>query len=199
MYIKKYLDYKLLPAVGKYYNGSKKGKSHIMYTVDIGTTGNDLWKYFMKLGRSITDNISEGTKEVVLDKNSYCIRPIRNQDGTIIKDKLGNVRYIIEDDPTDAFKNDTIIFMEIPNLNYKDVKYEIKGRATVLAKAFVGKERDEVVSKSPALVIEVTGDFNLSYTAKDQLGNDVSGEFKYDYNNGSFTLKDKLKQGVSHG
>lgn len=190
MYIKKYLDFKLLPAVGKFYNGTSKGKDFTMYTVDVGTTGKDLWKYFMKLGKSIIDKLPEGTKEVTLDKNTYCIRPIRDKNGDIVKDKLGNVRYRIEDDPSDAFKNDTIIFMEIPNMNYKNVEYKIQGRAVVLAKAYVGKERDEIISKSPALVLEVTGNFTLTYTAKDQLDNDVSGEFTYDYTNGSFTLKD---------
>lgn len=193
MYIQKYLDYQLSPAVAKFYNNSIKGKEFSEYTVDIGSTGKDLWKYFMKLGRTITNDLTPDVKEVVLDKNNYYIRPIRNKDGEAIKDKLGNIKYKIEEDPTDAFKNDIILFMEIPNKNYTDVEYKVTGSATVIAKAFVGKDRADITTKSPALVLEIIGNFALTYTAKDQDGNKVSGKHEFDYKNRRFTVKEETE------
>lgn len=195
MFIQKYFNYKMSPAVAKMYNNSKKGKDFIVYTVDIGSTGKTLWKYFMKLGSSITSKLHPETTEVTLDGNNYYIKPARNKDGEIVKDNMGNVRYKIEEDSSDAFKNDIILFMEIPNKNYTDVKYKISGCATELAIAYIGKERTEQkTTRSPALVLEITGDFTLTYTAIDQFNKLVTGKFDFNYNTKSFTVEESTEE-----
>lgn len=180
MFIQKYCDYKLEPVVAKKYVSSIPGAKP-MHTVDIGSSGKDLWKYFMKLGRSVLKG-KENLSEITLTGNNYNIKPIKDKEGNTIKDKKGNIRYRIEEDNGDSFKNDMILFIELPNKNYTDVTYSIDGSASIIAEAYVGKEREEVVYKSPALVLEITGDFILSYQGIDQHGRPVNGKFDYNYN-----------------
>lgn len=189
MLIQLYTDYAIKAAVARRYRSNSIGDK-IVYTVPIGSTGSDLWVYYMTLGRSITNNLDTSkTEEVVLDKDNYTIKPIKNKDGEIIKDKKGNIRYRIEIDNSSAFKNDTILFMELPNKNYIETDYTIEGNAVVLAKAYIGKERASAIFKSPALVLEVTGDFKLKYKAKGQDGKLSSIVFTYDYKNRNMTPK----------
>ena len=194
MQILKYVNYKLVPAEAKFYNNSVKGKDYVMYTVDIGSAGKGLWKYFMKLGHSVVDKQHPDTQKVILEGDNYTIRPIKDKDGNILKDALGNVRYKIEEDRTDAFKTDIILFIEIPNKNYTDVEYKLSVCATIIAKAFIGKERDsDKVIKSPALVLEITGDFSLSYTAKDQFSQTINGIYTFDYKTKGFDIKENIE------
>lgn len=189
MLIQLYTDYAIKAAVARRYRSNSIGDK-VVFTVPIGSSGSDLWVYYMTLGKSITNTIdSNKTEEIVLDKNNYTIKPIKNKDGEIIKDKKGNIRYRIEIDNSSAFKNDMILFMELPNKNYVETEYELEGNAVILAKAYIGKERASVIFKSPALVLEVTGDFKLKYKAKDQDGKIVNVLFTYDYKNSTLTPK----------
>lgn len=192
MYIYKYVDFKLGPAIGKKYTTDKNGKSYTTYIVDIGSTGDTLWKYYMRLGKSITRTIPKDQNEIVLKGNNYSIKPIKRPNGSIIKDRQGNIKYRIDgDDCPDAFKNDMILFIEIPNKNLDNIEYRIEGKATEIAKGYVGKERNAIISKSPAIVLEVTGDFKLISTGTNANKQKVEGcfsvkydtadNFKYDY------------------
>lgn len=181
MFIMKYSNYNLQPAVAKLYTSRVNNKVNTMYTVDIGMTGKELWKYFMKVGKSITDFIQPDTTEIALTGGDFYIKPVRDASGNVIKDNLGNTRYKIERDSNELYKNDIILFLEIPTRNFTSINYKLSGNAIELAKAYMGKERDDLIIKSPALVIEGTGDFEIRWNGVDMNGNAISDGLKYDY------------------
>lgn len=191
MFIQIYSDYELKPAVARRFVSKVVNADKLVYTLAIGSPGVDLWLYYMSIGKSILKNIEGTPDEIVLDKNSYTIRPIRDANKNVIKDKKGNIRYRIEEDPNTAFKNDMILLVELPNKNYLEIKYRLEGDVSLLAEACTGKERQAMTFKSPALVLEVTGDFKLVYEAKDQNGNLVTGAMSYDYTRKTFNPIDK--------
>lgn len=191
MFIQIYSDYELKPAVARRFVSKVVNADKMVYTLAIGSPGTNLWLYYMTIGKSILKNIEGTPEEIVLDKNSYIIRPIRDANKNIIKDKKGNVRYRIEEDVNATYKNDMILFVELPNRNYVDIQHKLEGSVTLLAEAWAGKERQDTTFRSPALALEVTGDFKLVYTAKDQNGNVVTGVMSYDYARKTFNPIDK--------
>lgn len=198
MYVYKYVNSVLSCAIAKKLVVNKNGKTFTNFIIDIGSTGNGLWKYYMRLGNSITKYIPEGEITHELKGDMYSIKPIKSNDGTVIKDNNGNIKYRIDsDDCPDAFKNDILLFIEIPNKNLENITYTIEGNATELAKAYVGKDRGEIISRSPAVVLEITGDFKLISTGTNKDGKTVQGCFSIKYGKGEtveYDYKETIKE-----
>lgn len=184
MFVSKYIGTSLEPMVAKKYTVVRDGKKISSFKAEIGSTGNGLWKYFMHIGKSITSKAAPEAEEIELTGDSYSITPIKHKDsGEVAKDKHGNIKYRIDSDGCpEIFRNDVLMFLDVPARNLNDISYELEGNVSILAKAIVGKDRGETVVGYPALVLEVTGDFKLIYTGKTKKGTIERGVLVYDYN-----------------
>lgn len=183
MFVSKYVGSTLQPMVAKKYTIVRNGNNVSSYKAEIGSTGNGLWKYYMSIGKSISSKASPDAEEIELSGNEYSITPIKHKnDGSIVKDNQGNIKYRIDcDGCPDAFRNDVLLFLDVPARNLKDIEYSLEGNVSILAKAIVGKDRGEAIMSSPALVLEVTGDFKLSYSGVNPDGVKEQGVLTYDY------------------
>lgn len=183
MFVSKYIGTSLEPMVAKKYTVVRDGKTISSFKAEIGSTGDGLWKYYMSLGKSITSKANPEDKEIVLSGDTYSITPIKNKEtGKVVKDKHGNIKYRIDSDGCpDIFRNDVLLFLDVPARNLKDIEYSLEGNVSILAEAIVGKDRGEAVMGYPALVLEVTGDFKLYYTGRNKKGSFEKGSLSYNY------------------
>lgn len=183
MFVSKYIGTSLEPMVAKKYTVVRDGKTISSFKAEIGSAGNGLWKYFMHIGKSITSKAAPEDEEIVLTGDSYSITPIKHKEsGEIVKDKHGNIKYRIDSDGCpEIFRNDVLMFLDVPARNLSDIEYSLEGNVSILAEAIVGKDRGEIVMGYPALVLEVTGDFKLLYKGKTKKGNTRKGHLNYDY------------------
>ena len=164
-----------------------KNSDKFYFTLHHGSIGTDLWCYKLGLDyRYFKPNSSSDSLK--LSNNEYFIKPVY-RDSKIVKDKFGNPMYTLTVDYMDNHKNDVLLLWEIPNkYNYTNIEYKIDGLATEIAKGYTGKVRAEVIGKTPAPILEITGDVILSFTAE----NDdyyFSQTIKYDYAKNSWDIK----------
>lgn len=189
MFVSKYIGTSLEPMVAKKYTVIRDGKTISSFKAEIGSSGNGLWKYFMHIGKSITSKADPDAEEIVLTGDQYSIAPIKHKEsGEVAKDKHGNIKYRIDlDGCPEIFRNDVLMFLDVPAKNLSNIKYSLEGNVSKLAEAIVGKDRGEAVVGFPALVLEVTGDFKLVYTGKNKKGELERGVLVYDYNKKALT------------
>ncbi len=143
-----------------------KNSDKMYYTLHIGSIGKDLWCY--KIGLDFRHFKPQNSTDILtLSDDNYFIKPIF-KNNTIVKDALGNDMYVITIDHMDNHKNDILLLWEIPNkYNYNNIEYKLDGLITELAIGYTGKIRSSLISKTPAPVLEITGDCEFSWTAED--------------------------------
>lgn len=189
MFVSKYIGTSLEPMVAKKYTVVRDGKTISSFKADIGSTGNGLWKYSMHIGKSVTSKAAPDAEEIELTGDQFSITPIKHKDtGKVAKDKHGNIKYRIDSDGCpEIFRNDVLLFLDVPARNLKDIEYSLEGNVSKLAEAIVGKDRGEAVVGYPALVLEVTGDFKLYYTGRNKKGTFEKGSLSYNYTKKALT------------
>lgn len=164
-----------------------KHKDKTYYTLLHGTVGDDLWCY--KMGLDYRYFKPESPSDILtLSDNNYFIKPVYSN-GDLVKDIKGNTQYVLTIDYMDNHKNDILVLWEIPNkYNYTNIKYNIHGHGSELALGYTGKIRSEVKVKTPAPILEVTGDVELKWSAEDD-GHYYSQHISYDYANKNWNIR----------
>lgn len=160
MKILKLANYKIQPAVAEVY---KNKHDQLFYNLKHGTNGNRyFWKWCSYLdNRHFKPETDSDTIE--LTGNDYVLRPLIINDD-VKKDNKGNVEYIISRDIDTSHHNEIILLWELTNKHYTDVRYKIFGDVRVIGKGEIGKHRGDFKYKSPAPILEITGDCAFSWT-----------------------------------
>jgi len=167
-----------------YYNNKK---DTLYFNIKHGSVGENFGYWLGRISPKIKqpDDISD---ILVLDMNNYVFVPKRTETG-VLKDKLGNTVYSIGIDFSSLHQRDIVIFWEIPNRNYSNVKFKTSGECEVIGTGYNGKDRGDIVYKSPAPIIEVVGNCELSWSGVDSDGNSIEQNILYDYTNGKWDIK----------
>ena len=154
----------------------KKNKQ-LVYVVKHGSSGNNLGYWMGRISTKVTvpNNINDVIK---LDRNDYILTPVRLND-KVIKDRLGNTIYNISIDRSSIYSKDILLLWDIPNEDYVNVKYEITGKCSLIGEGTHGKDRGDIIYKSPAPILEIYGDCVLKWTAKDKDNNEYGQEISY--------------------
>lgn len=155
----------------------KRGTGEKYLSIKHGSSG--FWIYYIMLSKNFF-TLENEEDPLELKGDDYVLKPIK-KNGNVIKDSKGNIVYCLEKDYMENHKKDNLVFWEIPNKYYTNVKHEISGMAKEIAVGIVGKERDGVAFSSPAPIIEVLGDCVLSWTGKNEHGDTIQQYIKYDY------------------
>ena len=159
-------------------NDNEKGT--LYYNIKHGNKGPKGWVYSMGLDFKIFKP-TESNSTIELNDDDYIIIPVMKH-GKQVKDKNGNTIYFITKDDVTIHKTDLIIFWEIPNKNYRDVKYEISGAVTELACGKVSRVRDSNTYVSPAPILEITGKCVLKWSGVDEHNKRIVCTINYDKN-----------------
>jgi len=156
-----------------------KNSDKMYYTLHIGSIGKDLWCY--KIGLDFRHfKPKDSTDILTLSGSNHFIKPIF-KNNEIIKDAMGNDMYVITIDHMDNHKNDILLLWEIPNkYNYTNIQYKLEGFVSELAIGYTGKVRSSLISKTPAPVLEITGDCSFSWSAEDDKST-YEQHIKYSY------------------
>lgn len=163
-----------------------KKSDKLYYNINFGSNGTFKNKKLKELHLLlnvrffIPNNLQD---ELVLDQDYYILNPYRNKEGQIIKDKYGNIVYIVGKDDAYFHKKDVVLFWEIPNYNEIDVEYKIDGNYNIIGEGSLGKERGEETYSSPAVIVELNGNCTLSWKSKK-----YKQEIKFTYDSGKFDI-----------
>lgn len=153
-----------------------KNKTKEYYNIKHGGRGEGLHTYKMGMDERI---FKVDKSELILNDDNYILIPIYRQKKQL-KDKADNFMYYISTDQMEDHKNDHIVFWEIPNKFYTDVKYEITGDVNTIACGTIGRSRGNVNYTSPAPILEVYGECTLSWTAIDNNGRKLEQVFTFE-------------------
>ena len=172
---------------------NEKNKS-LYFNVNHGMRGKGFWSIVHTLNFKF---FVPRTKEdvCVLDADNYILKPIMRNKVTL-KDKRNNPIYCISIDNNDTQRNDILLFWEIPNNNYTDVKFEHGINASLLGKGYSGKDRGDVVYISPYPVLEIMGDCDLTWSAIDSEGKTISQVINVRINQTPQININPIKEGV---
>lgn len=144
------------------------------------------WRYGCEL--RINDFLPENESDTIsLADNNYTFKPIRFN-GETVKDLKGNIVHIIGINNAATDRNDVIVFWEIPNKYYTDVKHTITGECSIIGLGINGKERDGKIYTSPAPVVEILGDCTLTWSGKTENNTLITQTIKYNHQNGSWDV-----------
>lgn len=134
-----------------------------------GMRATNFWSYVCGLDHKLF--APECKNETLkLENNNFVLKPVIKK-GTFVKDNKGNVLYCLTTDNDPKHRKDILLFWEIPNYNFFNVKYTVTMKAGILGEGSAGKVRGENVLLSPYPVIEILGDCTLSWMADDIEGN----------------------------
>lgn len=155
----------------------KAGTGEEYLSIKHGSSG--FWVYYIMLSKNFF-NSDKTCDALEMKGDDFVLKPLKKK-GVVIKDNKGNIVYCLEKDYMENHKKDNLVFWEIPNKYYTEVKHKIEGTAKEIAGGIVGKERNGVSYSSPAPIIEVLGDCKLSWNGKNEDGKEVSQTISYDY------------------
>jgi len=155
----------------------KRGTGEKYFSIKHGSSG--FWIYYIMLSRNFF-TLDNEDDVLELKGDDYVLKPLKRRN-SVIKDSKGNTVYCLEKDYMENHKRDNLVFWEIPNKYYTDVKHTISGMAKEIALGTVGKERNGIEFSSPAPIVEVLGDCTLSWVGKNEDGKIVQQSIKYDY------------------
>ena len=152
-------------------------KESMHYAVKHGTDGSNFGYWLGRISKKVSepDNISD---VFTLKGNNFILLPVK-RDSEILRDKLGNIVYTIGIDFNTMHQKDIILYWEIVNKNYNTIEYSISGDVSEIGKGYNGKDRGDIVYKSPAPVLEIYGNCTLNWTAVDVLGDEYTQEIVY--------------------
>ena len=138
------------------------------------------FKTFLSLLDSRVYPVNEDENPLILDKDTYTIRPYTK----VTDPNYGNTVYLVSESNTLSTKNDIILFWEIPNSYYTNVSYNIEGNARVIGSGSIGKIRVEGKFESPSPVVEIIGNCKLSWSAYSKnngVTKHIEQHIEYDY------------------
>jgi len=184
MKILKLANNQVTNAIATTYTNTKKGASY--FNLEIGTvTGVSsktwLWKAFLSR-KHFKPSGENDTLE--LTSNDYNITPIHyNKSGVkkYLRDNRGNISYNIIRDSDTSHNNDILLLWELTNSNISNVNYTVSNGAIVIGKAYSGKDRGVSSYSIPSLVLEITGNCELSWTGTTKDNIPVKQVIKYNY------------------
>lgn len=146
------------------------GKKNDYYNILHGS--GDYGQHMYLLNLEAKDFPAKDQKDTtVITGEMFTLKPIyiNNQ---LAKDRIGNTRYCLAIDKNKTHSNDLILLWEIPNFSYIDVKFRIvKGNCNYIAMGTTGKNREGIIYKSPAPILETSGDFTIEW-----IGTNIDGE-----------------------
>ncbi|MCI4435726.1 MAG: hypothetical protein JHC33_02800 [Ignisphaera sp.] len=180
--------YGVVPVVATPFKNKRNNRLYynIQHGIKDTTHNSKTWKYVCEL--RINDFIPENESDTIsLSNNNYTFKPVRHN-GETVKDLKGNNVYIVGINNAATDKNDVIVFWEIPNKYYTDVKYTITGDCSIIGLGVNGKERDGKIYTSPAPVVEVLGDCILYWSGKTENNTIITQTIKYNHKNGSWDV-----------
>lgn len=154
--------------------------NNIYFNVTHGTKGYGLWMIKMSVDSRFykPDNKNVKLELIGDDFNIKTIRVASKEDNQTLvplKDSKDNYIFTITKDQASIHKHDLVLFWDVPNFKYHDFDYKLYGYVSQLALGFNGKDRQEMVYKSPAPVLEITGNATLLWSAKDN-NNETIGQ-----------------------
>ena len=166
-----------------------KDKKTLYYNLRHGTYGRGLYKWWCSFSTKffVPENV---TDTLVLEDDDYIIVPIKdNKNGGLKRASNGDVCYTITKDDMEYHKSDILLLWEIPNKNYINVDYEIEGSGEQIGRGVTGKQRGDVMCRSTAPVLEITGDVTLTWEAKDINGKRFKQVIVYDSSVNSWDIQ----------
>jgi hypothetical protein len=161
----------------------------LYFNIKHGNLGKDTWCYSLSFNRKLF--IPKDEKDVIkLNNNNYDLKVILDKNKNIKKDKKNNILYSITVNDIKDHIRDIILLWEIPNKEYINVEYEIKGNGKTLIEASRGKERPNGTYITPAPVIEITGDVELYWSGYDKNDNKISQSVYYNFTKDHWKIDD---------
>ena len=189
MYFKKISLYDLTNVTANVFRNRKNGE--LYYNLRLGTPGEKTWEYNLLFDKRYYSPKDENNRLELTDSN-YIVKPIKvkSSDGRKVckKDGKDNIFYVVTEDQASFHKKDLILVWELPNRNFTNIQYDIKGPHNILAKASTGKERDDNVYSSPILLIELLGNCTLSWNGEQDTGDVLEQTIDFNYESGQFTI-----------
>ena len=140
---------------------------------------------------------SESDKLILKDDN-YIIMPII-KDGEKLKDNNNNILYNVHVDNNKSHIKDVILFWEVPNRNYSNIKYKLEGDVELIAEASSGITRSGKLSITPMPVLDIFGDCKLSWNAVNSKGENIEQTIEFNYYEDRWDMSDMKIKGVSNG
>jgi hypothetical protein len=189
MYFKKISLYDLSTPSATVFKNKKT--DDLFFNLRLGITGEKTWEYILLFDKRKYIP-KDANDKLELDGVNYNIKPIKDKlpDNKFIlkKDGKGNVQYVVSEDSSSFHKKDLILIWELPNRNFTNIKYEIKGPHNILAEAVTGKERSENIYTSPIILAELLGDCDLKWEGIQDTGDILEQSINFKYETGQFTI-----------
>ena len=158
---------------------NRKKQDKLYYEIQHGSRGSTLWMWTANLAYQ-QFNPSDISDELILKNDNYFLKTLYKE-GSATEDKQGNVNYLITTDNMHNHKKDILLLWEIPNINNTgDLKHTLDGQVVELGIGYTGRERGSNIGKTPAPVLEITGDCVLSWTSTVE-GTTSTQTIKYNY------------------
>lgn len=142
------------------------------FCITHGSFGNGLWNIKTYLHTRSFPLGNPGDK-IKLEGDDFTFSAIR-KDNKFIKDQKGNFIYIISKDNSKYDINTIILFWNLPILPNAEVTYSLHGSARLIAEGTFGKFHIDNLIKTPAPIIEITGDCKLEWYIKDYKHNTIT-------------------------
>ena len=169
MKIKKLTTNLLLPVKADVVANKNKDKNSIYYNIKHGGRGDGLFTYTIGVDKRLFKPTNTDDRLEFIDEN-YILLPIY-ENNVRKQDSKGNYLYFISTDGMEDHKNDYLLLWEIPNKFYMDVKYEINGDVKLIGEGSLGRTRGITSYTSPAPVLEIYGNCELSWSGLSEDGN----------------------------
>lgn len=166
---------------------NRKKQDKLYYEIQHGSRGSTLWMWTANFAyqQFSPKDISD---ELKLTGDNYYLKTLYKE-GVATTDKQGNVNYLITTDNMHNHKKDILLLWEIPNVNNDtDLKYEISGQVNELGLGYTGRERGTNIGKTPAPVLEITGDCVLKWCSTVD-GVTSSQTIKYNYSKDNWDIQ----------
>lgn len=165
-----------------------EGKKSKYYNIKLGTKEPKFGCVTIGLDSSYFSPEVNKLAEIQLNGSNYELKPIIVK-GKVKTDNKGNNVYNIT---IGKKSKDFLIIWEIKNEFYTDIEYEItKGIGKILTKGYNGKDRGNIVYKSPELLIEACSDIIVSWKGKDINNNEIGEDLVFNINTRSIEIINK--------
>lgn len=163
----------------------RKNNKKPYYKVTHGSFEPGYHGYILPIEDRVFNLKENNPPEQILMGNYYILKPIL-KDKIQSKDINQQPRYKLTKDDLIDHQQDILLFWEIPNNYFTNVKYKISGNCVEIASGKVGKVRNNKRYISPAPILEIMGDCKLVWTAKDIQGKSIKQTVEYDHSKNLF-------------
>jgi len=155
------------------------GKKH--HNIKFGSRDRGLWRVSLGVDNKMI-NVDNDPLPVWLNKDNYSLIPLLSKDdGKQRLDARGNPMYFISfiKNPTEAEKNDVLAFIEIPNVFYRNITFEIEGGAKLISVGYNGQTINGVTYSSPCPIVLIKDGMVLKWKGFDKDNNIVTQTISY--------------------